>query len=74
MKMTSKLVLTIVSVANLHIQWVLTSTEVDTNSDNMMKMNWREYDLSSESMSYFEPLNINFEPLNVNFEPLNVRR
>ncbi len=35
-----KLVLTIVSVENLHIHWVLTSTVVDTNSNNMMEMNW----------------------------------
>jgi hypothetical protein len=35
-----KLVLTIVLVENLHIQWVLTSTVVDTNSNEMMEMNW----------------------------------
>ncbi len=36
-----ELVLTIVSVENLHIHWALTSTVVDTDSDNMMGMNWR---------------------------------
>ncbi len=35
-----ELVLTIVSVENLHIQLVLTSTVVDTNSNNMMEINW----------------------------------
>jgi hypothetical protein len=31
----------IVLVENLHIHGVLTSTVVDTDSDNMMEMNWR---------------------------------
>ncbi len=69
-----KLLLTIVSVEILYIHWVLNSTVVDTNSNNVMEMNWRGYVLSSRSVSNFEPLNVNFEPLNVNFEPLNVRR
>ncbi len=69
-----ELVLTFVSVENLHIHWVLTSTVVDTNSNDMMEMNWRGYVLSSRNVSNFEPFKVNFEPLNVNFEPLNVRR
>ncbi len=36
-----ELVLTIVLVENLHVHWVLTSTVVDTNSNNVMEMNWR---------------------------------
>ncbi len=36
-----ELVLTIVSVENLHVHWVLNSTVVDTNSDDEMEMNWR---------------------------------
>ncbi len=36
-----ELVLTIVSVENLHVHWVLKSTVVDTNSDDEMEMNWR---------------------------------
>ncbi len=36
-----ELVLTIVSVENLHVHWVLNSTVIDTNSDNEMEMNWR---------------------------------
>jgi hypothetical protein len=35
-----ELVLTIVSVENFHIHWVLTSTVVDTNSSDMMEMYW----------------------------------
>ncbi len=31
----------IVSVENLHIHGVFTSTVVDTDSDDMMEMNWR---------------------------------
>ncbi len=69
-----ELVLTIVLVENLHIHWALTSTVVDTNSNDMMEINWRGYVLSSFSMSIFEPFKVNFEPLNVNFEPLNVGR
>ncbi len=36
-----QLVLTIVSVENLHIHWVITSSVVDTNSNDLMEMNWR---------------------------------
>ncbi len=67
-----ELVLTIVSVENLHIHWVLTSTVVNTNSDDVMEMNWRVQVMSSCSMSNFEPFKVNFEPLNINFEPLTV--
>ena len=36
-----KLVLTIVLVDNLHIHWVLNSLVIDTNSNDVMEMNWR---------------------------------
>ncbi len=36
-----KLVLTIVLVDNLHIYWVLNSLVIDTNSNDVMEMNWR---------------------------------
>ncbi len=35
-----ELVLTIILVENLHIHWALTSMVVDTNSNNLMEMNW----------------------------------
>jgi hypothetical protein len=36
-----KLVLNIVLVENLHIHWVLNSLVIDTNSNDVMEMNWR---------------------------------
>ncbi len=52
-----ELVLTIVLLENIHIHWVFTSMVDDTNSDDMMEMNWRGKVLSSYSMSNFEPFN-----------------